>query len=91
MRDESTTADAMSILGEIRDLLSVQSAELLGRDAVASLLSVSPRTVDQLHRRGEMPAPVLIGTRVLWRKSDLTKWISDGCRKPKRDGKRGSA
>jgi predicted DNA-binding transcriptional regulator AlpA len=72
----------VALLTQIRDALSLQSAELLSREQLAALLSISPRTVDRLAATpGSLPVPVKLPgcTRVLWRRREVLKWIENGC------------
>lgn len=42
-----------------------------------TLLKVSESTLRRAIKRGEFPSPVKIGTRLIWDKSDIRKWIDD--------------
>jgi excisionase family DNA binding protein len=71
---------------------SKQSAVLLDVNAVAEMLTCSPRHVYRLSDCGEMPRPVKVGRLVRWRRKELEDWIADGCprvvplRRPRRAG-----
>jgi excisionase family DNA binding protein len=52
---------------------------LLDVRTVARLLNVSVRTIHRLKATGEMPAPVRLGGRVLWRRAELLAWLEVGC------------
>jgi len=52
---------------------------LLDVRAVARLLSVSVRTIHRLNAAGELPAPIRLGGRVLWRHAELVAWLEAGC------------
>jgi excisionase family DNA binding protein len=52
---------------------------LLDVDAVAKLLTCSPRTVWRLSDAGKMPAPVRVGRLVRWPLKVLMEWIDRGC------------
>jgi len=49
---------------------------LIDRIEAARLLSVSPSTVDNMRRRGDLPS-VKIGARRLFRIADLERWVAD--------------
>ncbi len=55
-------------------------AELLDVRTVAALLNCSARHVYRLSDAGRMPRPVKLGQLVRWRRTDLTNWISGGCK-----------
>lgn len=42
---------------------------------VATILSVSTRTVWRLVSSGELPQPIRFGRNVRWRASDIEEWI----------------
>ncbi len=48
---------------------------------VAALASVSTRVIYRLHDGGHMPAMVKVGGSTRFRRSEIEKWISDGCPK----------
>jgi predicted DNA-binding transcriptional regulator AlpA len=55
--------------------------ELLGRDPTSRFLGICARTLDRLAAEpGRIPEPVKLGTRVLWRRRDLVKWVESGCK-----------
>lgn len=54
-------------------------AELLDVKTVAALLNCSPRHVYRLSDAGRMPRPVKLGQLVRWRRSELLRWLDDGC------------
>jgi len=47
---------------------------LVGREAAAALIAVSVATWDRQNAAGKTPAPVKVGSRVLWRTVDLELW-----------------
>ena len=49
---------------------------LLDNQAVADLLSISPRTVRTLAATGELPS-TKIGRRTLWRTSDVVEYVDN--------------
>ena len=57
----------------------IRPPALLDVDAVARLLTCSPRTVWRLSDAGKMPAPVRIGRLARWPLKLLTEWIGEGC------------
>lgn len=55
------------------------STELTDVGEVAELLKCSVRHVYRLSDRGRMPQPIRLGGIVRWSKSELQRWIEDGC------------
>ena len=51
---------------------------LLTAADVAGLLAVSLRTVRRLDITGRLPAPLLIGRAVRWRRAEITSWLAAG-------------
>jgi predicted DNA-binding transcriptional regulator AlpA len=54
-------------------------ALLVGRVEAARLCGISPASWDRLAIAEGTPAPIKLGGRVLWRRSDLESWIGHGC------------
>src|SRR5262249_46051056 len=52
---------------------------LLGAAQAAALCGVSRPSWWRLHAAHKIPAPVRVGHRTLWRRSDLVEWIRLGC------------
>ncbi|QDT04212.1 Helix-turn-helix domain protein [Rubripirellula lacrimiformis] len=57
-------------------------------DDVATLLQCSPAHVRRLADSGRMPRPFRIGRLVRWEPSAVRAWISDGCPKIRKGGRR---
>lgn len=53
-------------------------AELLDVRAVASMLQCSCRHVRRL-ADGRMPAPIKLGSLTRWNRTEIDRWIADGC------------
>ena len=52
---------------------------VLDRKALAKLLRVSSRSVDRMRQRGQLPAPIIIGTRnPRWLTKEIEKWLEAG-------------
>ena len=49
----------------------------IGDEAVATRIGQSIATVWRKARKGELPQPVRIGRRTLWRSDEITAWIED--------------
>jgi excisionase family DNA binding protein len=64
-------------LAPSRDTLA--PASLLDVRTVASLLGCSARHVYRLADAGRMPGPVRLGSLVRWNRSEVERWIQDGC------------
>ena len=54
-------------------------ADLLDVDEVAALLSCSTRTVRRMADSGQMPRPLKLASLRRWRRSDIERWLADGC------------
>ena len=52
---------------------------LIGVDALAELLNVSPSTVRRLVDSGKMPQPIRLGKAVRWQRVEIENWIREGC------------
>lgn len=52
---------------------------LVGVEQVATLLSVSRRTVWRLVSEGKLIAPIHIGRAARWQYGQLKRWIEQGC------------
>ena len=70
---------------------------LIGLEGAAHQCGVSLSMFKKLERTGRIPAPIRLGSRVLWRVDELTDWVAAGCpgrsrweamRQPRRGGKR---
>lgn len=56
-------------------------AELLRITAVADTLDISVRSVRRLSERGQLPAPIRLGSAVRWRRADLDEFLAKGGRR----------
>lgn len=54
-------------------------ALLLNVKEVAVVLGCSARTVYRLSDAGKMPRLIKLGVLVKWRRSEIEKWIEQGC------------
>ena len=54
-------------------------ADLLNVGAVAEMLDCSTRHVLRLADAAKMPRPIKLGSLARWRRSDIEKWVADGC------------
>lgn len=52
---------------------------LIDQRAVAALLSVCPRTVQNMDIAGELPRPLKLRRRRLWRAEEIRAWALAGC------------
>jgi len=52
---------------------------LLTADEVAQLLGISTRTLWRLSRGGRCPLPLRIGGNTRWRRSEVERWVTEGC------------
>lgn len=53
--------------------------QLIEVTELAKMLGISPRTIWRLKDAGKVPKPISIGSRVRWRKDEITEWIKAGC------------
>ena len=44
---------------------------------VSKLLCLGTKTVRRLSRKGHLPAPILVGGSIRWRRSDLDAWLAE--------------
>lgn len=51
--------------------------EFLTVPELAELLRVDQRTLRALRHAGEVPAPIMIGTRPRWRRTDVDAWLAE--------------
>lgn len=73
-----TTDQILAVLDRIEAHLASQNAELLGREQLAVLLSISTRTLDQMAATpGALPTPIRLGARVLYRRRDVIRWLDE--------------
>jgi excisionase family DNA binding protein len=59
--------------------LARTAAAMLDVQAVATMLSVSSRTVYRLADAGRMPSPVKLGALVRWNRAVIDDWLAAGC------------
>lgn len=80
--DQPVTLDDLArLLRGIQGTLAAAHAELLDAEAAAALVGISRASWDRMRSAGLVPAPVKLngGTIIRWRRSELAKWIADGC------------
>lgn len=53
--------------------------ELIPIKEVARMCGISERHTNRLRDRGLMPRPVRLGGSIRWRRTEIEKWIADGC------------
>lgn len=61
--------------------MTFEEFKMLTKDELASLLSISIRTLQRKLDLGEVPAPLRIGKSVRWVRSQIEEWILAGCPK----------
>lgn len=52
---------------------------LVPADRVAWMLSISSRHVRVLNATEQIPSPIQIGRRTLWRVAEIEEWVAAGC------------
>jgi predicted DNA-binding transcriptional regulator AlpA len=55
------------------------NAELLNATAAADIAGVAERSWHRHVASGKAPQAVRIGRSVRWRRSDINRWIAEGC------------
>src|SRR5690606_13207411 len=63
---------------------NLREADLMTKAEVASLLRVSPRTVQNYLSSGILPPPAKLGRRLLWRRADIEFVVSSTFHSPVR-------
>ncbi len=56
-----------------------QAPLLIGAKELALLLGVSVRHLRRMDAAGELPRPVTLGKRVLWRTEEIQRWVAARC------------
>ncbi|MCC6153756.1 MAG: helix-turn-helix domain-containing protein [Candidatus Hydrogenedentes bacterium] len=69
----TSTTPANDVSGHTR------SSALMSATELATLLGASTRHIWRMRDGGALPRPIRLGSLVRWRKSDIEKWIADGC------------
>ncbi len=62
-----------------------ESAMMDAREA-AKLCSFSESMLYKLNRAGKMPPPIRIGALLRWKRSDVVRWIEEGCPEDRPEG-----
>ncbi len=55
---------------------------LITASQLATLLSISERTVYRLKSSNRLPESINLGGSVRWRRVDVDRWIESGCQPP---------
>lgn len=58
----------------------MEKQKLINAAHVAERLGCSQRHVWRMRDAGKMPAPITLGRMVRWRDTEVSEWISGGCR-----------
>ena len=58
---------------------NVPDRALLDVTDVAKMLACSKRHVRRMTDAGTMPSPVRLWSAIRWRRSDIERWLVDGC------------
>ncbi len=59
-----------------------KGAALINATQFAKLLSISERTLYRLKSSNRLPMSINLGGSVRWRRTDVNRWIQDGCEPP---------
>lgn len=65
---------ATNLPGNVQPLPLLLSPEEFARE-----LRVSVRSLRRLVAAGRVPAPCRVGRSLRWRRSEVERWVSDGC------------
>ncbi|MBW3598151.1 MAG: helix-turn-helix domain-containing protein [Planctomycetes bacterium] len=77
--ERNHTLTAASSLTTTPESAAAAQPLLISAPQLATLLSVSERTVWRLQAAGKLPRPVKIGGQKRWRRSEVDRWIAAGC------------
>ena len=77
------TAELPETGGQFQFCSESKNRLLLSAVEAAALLGIGRTHFYGLHASGQVPLPVKLGRRTLWRKDELTAWVNAGC--PARD------
>ena len=61
------------------DTTSRTASIMIDIPTLAAELCISVKTIRRMAQCGRMPAPIKLMGRVLFRRADIEKWVSDGC------------
>ena len=56
-----------------------ESSPLLSANDLARRLNVSRRSIWRWRSAGKLPAPVVVGRLIRWRRDEIERWIAAGC------------
>ncbi|MCC7172799.1 MAG: helix-turn-helix domain-containing protein [Planctomycetes bacterium] len=72
-------AEALAAIAQPRLMEPVTDTrpEYLTAPEFAALLRVDQRTLRALRHAGEVPNPIMIGTRPRWRRADVDAWLAE--------------
>ena len=56
-----------------------KSGKFLTTKELTKILGLGKTKIDTMRAEGHMPEPVKIGRAVRWRRSEIERWINDGC------------
>lgn len=60
-----------------KDRSTFEAERLLRVKDVAAICGVSTRHIYRLKDRGQMPAPMKLGSSTRWRERDISEWIEN--------------
>lgn len=72
-------AEALAGIAASRPVVTMEKheTEFLTAPEFAALLRVDQRTLRALRHAGDVPAPIMIGTRPRWRRADVDAWLAE--------------
>lgn len=73
---QSTSDDSLD--GVTPELLD-EAPLMMTAEEIAKHLQISTRTVWRLKAKGDLPKSIKVGRAVRWQRSDILKWIQEGC------------
>lgn len=66
-------------MADVQNSCGANGAELLTAGGVAKCLKISIRQVRKLNAEGLMPKCIRVGRSARWRKTEIEKWVVEGC------------
>ncbi|MCK6445769.1 MAG: helix-turn-helix domain-containing protein [Planctomycetes bacterium] len=72
-------AEALAGLAAPRPVVTMEKneTEFMTAPEFADLLRVDQRTLRSMRHAGDVPPPIMIGTRPRWRRADVDAWLAE--------------
>lgn len=75
MKKPATMDDVLAELRSINELMAMNITEMLSREQAATMLGVSPATLDRMRSAGDLPHPVNLRGTLRYRRADLKAFL----------------